>query len=98
MFEGRLCNSDVYVKFVSVSTPFTHTRTPEKNRLIHIILQCESCPFLLFFIEKRRNYRSYLFLHWLHKKVVPAYKSSSSYGRIKNKQVTVLLSNQMTRR
>lgn len=98
MFEGRLCNSDVYVKFVSVSTPFTHTRTPEKNRLIHIILQCESCPFLLFFIEKGRNYRSFLFLHWLREKVVPAYKSSSSYGRIKNRQVTVLLSNQMGRR
>ena len=33
-------------------------------------------------------------LHWLHKKVVPARKSTSSYERIKIKQVTVLLSKQ----
>ena len=29
----------VYVKFVSASAPFTHARTPHKNRLILIILK-----------------------------------------------------------
>ena len=33
---------DVYVKFVSASTPFTHVCTHEKNRLILIILQCNT--------------------------------------------------------
>ena len=31
-----------YVKFVSASAPFTHACTPEKNRLILIILQCNT--------------------------------------------------------
>jgi hypothetical protein len=36
------CPKDVYVKFVSASAPFTHACTPEKNRLILIILQCNT--------------------------------------------------------
>jgi len=36
---------DVYVKFVSASAPFTHACTPEKNRLILIILPRESYPY-----------------------------------------------------
>jgi hypothetical protein len=34
--------SDPYVKFVSASTSCTHAWTPEKNRLIIIILQCNT--------------------------------------------------------
>ena len=36
--------SDVYVKCVSTSAPFAHA-SPEKNRLILIILQCEPFPY-----------------------------------------------------
>jgi hypothetical protein len=37
-----LGEKDVYVKFVSVSTPCTHAWTPENSRLIVIILQCNA--------------------------------------------------------
>jgi hypothetical protein len=37
-----LGEKDSYVKFVSVSTPCTHAWTPEKNRLIIIIRQCNT--------------------------------------------------------
>ena len=37
-----LGEKDVYVKFVSASTPCTHAWTPEKNCLIKIILQCNT--------------------------------------------------------
>ena len=37
-----LGEKDVYVKFVSASAPCTHARTHEKNRLIIIILQCNT--------------------------------------------------------
>jgi hypothetical protein len=33
------------VKFVSASAPYTYAWTPENNRPILIILQCESFPF-----------------------------------------------------
>ena len=33
---------NVYVKFASASAPLTHAWTPEKNRLILIILQCNT--------------------------------------------------------
>jgi hypothetical protein len=36
------CPKDVHVKFVSASTPCIHAWTPEKNRLILIILQCNT--------------------------------------------------------
>ena len=36
---------DVYVKFVSSLAPLTHAWTPEKKRLILIILQFESFPY-----------------------------------------------------
>ena len=37
-----LGEKDVYVQFVSASTPCTHAWTPEKNRIIIIILQCNA--------------------------------------------------------
>jgi hypothetical protein len=42
------CPKDVYVKFVSASAPFTHALTPERNRLISIILQFESFPYFYY--------------------------------------------------
>jgi hypothetical protein len=37
---------DLYVKFVSASAPLTHAWTPEKNRLILIILPGESFTYI----------------------------------------------------
>ena len=37
-----LGEKDTYVKFVNASTPCTYAWTPEKNRLIIIILQCNT--------------------------------------------------------
>jgi hypothetical protein len=37
-----LGEKDAYVKFVSASNSCTHAWTPEKNRLIIIILQCNT--------------------------------------------------------
>jgi hypothetical protein len=41
-YFGHISLECVYVKFVSASTPCTHAWTPEKNRLIIIILQCNT--------------------------------------------------------
>ena len=43
------CPKDVYVKLVSASAPFTHAWPPEKNRLIIIILQCNTEHENVFF-------------------------------------------------
>ena len=66
-----------WIKFVNASAPFTHAQTPEKNRLILIIFQCESFPyfkllnwfqscFLLDTIIVLSLQPPY-YLNWLHK-------------------------------
>ena len=40
--HSQTLHKRVYVKFVSASAPCTHAWTPEKNRLILIILQCNT--------------------------------------------------------
>ena len=41
----KKCPEEMYAKFVNASTPLSHALTPEKNRLIFIIFQCEYFPY-----------------------------------------------------